>query len=223
MSEPREPTRDVSDDAVTDEELMQFFDGEFDGEREEQIANWIECHQDARDKLIGLDIIGDVLREQAAADERGDVADDVMTAIDDGTADSDSAVGADVIKLPRNDLESVAPAAGKAANDNSRTIYALAGIAAAVAAGMFLWGRAATTTGPLADLAPPGTEAPAVIKVLDEPPAPPSADPVAEAQDNSPVEVAAVDWGNQMGQVFEVGESGAVVVWVNDSAGEEEL
>ena len=227
MSESTESTRDV-----TDETLMQFFDGELDEERALEVAAWIEHHEDARDKLAGLDIIAEVLREQAAADERGsviDVVDDVLAAIEEGE-------GAEVIELPARSGSSPegsskfdkVSSTGKPSNDNARNIYALAGIAAAIAAGMFFWGRTAPTSGTLADLAPQATEAPAAMKVHDDAALTERAQPAvtadpADAERDAGVEVASVDWGNQMGQVFEVGESGSVVLWINDTADEEEL
>jgi hypothetical protein len=235
--------------APSDLELMRFFDGELDDdEREAEIEAWLEeddAH-DGRDKLADLGLVAGIVAEEAMARAADiDLVDAVMDGLDEaeeleGAADAE----AEVVELPRPvareraELPEVAGAASgaagssraagsshAAANDNARSIYGLAAVAAAIAAGLFFWGR----SDPTAELAhvparPPIEET--VVAPAATPAAPEAlADAVAEEDEDPTVEVAAVDFGSNSGSVFYVsGDENAAataVVWITDDAGEE--
>lgn len=204
--------------AFSDEELMHFFDGELEPARDSELEELLADAGDARDKLAGLALVGDLLRERADADDRADgIADKVMATIDGPMG-----------QLPTLEAPSAhghSPGAHPA-NDNARTIYALAFMAAAVAAGFFVWGRGDQTR-ELAELVPP---LPAMVESArpEVAPAPGTAEAqpeaVALAEDDGEragVEVAAVDFGAHIGSVFFVAGADeraaqTAVVWVTD-------
>ena len=220
-----------SDKTIGDLELMRYFDGELE---DDLVEAFVAGNDEARSKLAGLALSAAILREQVDDDPRGDgIADLVMGALDgDGTLEDDDALEGEAGLKDTPDaggaVQLDGPAA-KPANDNSRTIYVLAAAAAAVAAGMVLWGRMAPPsdvvadgrTGPTSMLTPTLTEAPAATD---------RANPQVGAQGELAgsaveedaalgVEVAAVDFGTQAGSVFYVpggAEGETAVVWVTD-------
>ena len=220
---------------IGDQELMRYLDGELDDDRMRELDVLIEHNDEAQAKLAGLGAVSQLLRERADSDERGDgIADWVMTKIDSGEAEHGD--DAEVIDMPLSPrLDNITTPVGGSdapANDNSRSIFMIAGLAAAVAAGLFFWGQE-TPDATLAELAPGATEAPAALTAPDRASTaadrgaavPSIAEPIADdGSDAKVVEVASVEWGSGLGQVFEVGDSASaatLVVWVNDTEGEE--
>lgn len=200
-----------------DEELMRLFDGErARGEGEVGQA-------DAPAKVRDLELLGELLRDNAADDRRADgIADVVMARLDaEQPADAASTIAS------LDDRRAAKFAGRRPSNDNARNIFALAALAAAAAAGLFFWGRSGDTgpdlsasADPVAvadatalELAPP---LPAVAAVVSEPTLPAAA-----------VSVASVDFGARSGSVFYMssgaegdGDAVTAVVWVtDDSAG----
>jgi negative regulator of sigma E activity len=220
--------------------LMRLYDGELEGEELARAEALRGSDGDAADKLASMALVGELLRENVAADERGDsIAAAVMAqiaagaheALDDGLQIEDGEGMAPTQAIPQ------LRGKGRAANDNSRAIFAVAAVAAAVAIGVFSWGGMAPT-GPLAEApSAAGTQSPmspskhAVAEVAmkrDATPADPTATANSDIEEYEPtVEVASVDFGSMSGSVFYVpsGEPGAAtaVVWVSDLEEEEEL
>jgi hypothetical protein len=228
-------------DAPTDAELMSWFDDELDEQRSAEVAQWAEQDERAGDKLAGLRAIGELLRQDAEADERADgIAVQVMAKVraDDGL---EQATG-EVVPFPepapepeRVELLDTKLPRRKAGNDNARTVYGLAAVAAAVALGLFFWGRGGPETASVADqgsLDSP-TEAVAATTAAAQRPTAVAVAPTigtdVESDDVATVgvEVAEVDFGARSGSVFYVstgaGEADetTAVVWVTDDvAGE---
>ncbi len=203
----------MSDEKITisDLELMQHFDGEHDDPA--AVRAWLEADADARDKLASLAIAAAVVREQIDRDPRADgVADAVMAAIE--AEDAPASREREKVALPGT----AAPA-----NDNSRVIYIVATAAAAIAAGLFLWGRTAPDH-ELAEQQSAASSRSGPTSLVDEAAPPPAARAdravdAASEDDALGVEIAAVDFGSHSGSVFYVSgaRSGATaVVWVTD-------
>jgi negative regulator of sigma E activity len=224
--------------APTDLELMQYADGELDEERSRAVARHLEEDAQARAKLKGLDLTGELVRhlsEQRA--EGADFADAVMARIEAGDVPEDDDVP-DAAPEP-NDLDAVEEPEPEAreprrsarvgpvaapANDNARRIFGLAAIAAAVAAGLFLWGR---TEPPVAER-DASTTPTVVVPIETAEPAPETtATAVAKLEpimQDPGVEVASVEFGSANGAVFYVpsddaSEPPTTVVWVTDEVG----
>lgn len=195
---------------IADVELMRHFDGELDEKSSAEVAALLEHDADARAKIAGLAIAGDVVRASVAEDKRGDnIAGAVMALIE---AEPDRKEEGKVVELTR-DLPTAQPA-----NDNARLIYTIAAAAAAVAAGLYFWSNASSeSAGPTASAptAQPAVESPA--------PTPSPAEVNTEGDEEAGVEIASVDFGSGVsGSVFytsagEKGTSATAVVWVTDS------
>lgn len=227
---------------------MQLADDELDADRAEELAG--ELSEDARDKLAALALAGELLAERADSDAQADdLADSIMDAIEQGelpelddrdlpeptmTASEqddevpESGVRGESDEPAREIGRAAAPRSAAPANDNGRRIFALAAMAAAVAAGLFLWGRSdpgpevATPRRPPATAAPAPAPMPAPTQVAELEPEPNEAVPT----DQPGVEVAAVDFGESSGAVFYVegaaDEPQTTVVWVTDEVGDDE-
>jgi len=249
VTSSKDDTPRPTDVGPTDVELMSWFDGELEEARSAEVAQWAQQDERARDKLAGLQAIGDLLREDAEADNRADgIASEVMDRVraDDGQQQST----ADVVPFPepaehdpeRVELQDTKLPRRKAGNDNARSIFALTAVAAAVALGLFFWGRNGPETAPVAEQGSPNsaTEAVAATAAVAQGPTladnsvPAASNTDLEADDGalaaaeiSAVEVAEVDFGAHSGSVFYVstgaGEADetTAVVWVTDDvAGE---
>jgi hypothetical protein len=217
-------------------ELMLYFDGELDGElngeldeaRAAEIEAYLERDSGYRNKLSGLRVTSGVVREKAlAAAPSFDIVAAVMSKIEAG---EDATPAKEPKKDGAIDIRSArrpAREASKPANDNTRSIFTLAAIAVAAAAGMMIWGRmgadqlqSAKYSAPeVTDVAAPSEPA----KPPPSEPAPESAPaPAPEIDMEHGVEVAAVDFGAHMGTIFYVPTGAAVssatttVVWVDD-------
>jgi hypothetical protein len=222
---------------VSDEELMRYLDGELGQERRGEVEEQLAGDRDGRDKLAGMDWVGELLRERAAGDERADgIADAVMASLassssrDQESSEEDDAAAAEVVPLPTRKREATQRVdQPRAANDNAKSIFALAAAAAAVAAGLYFWSRTGADDITVAD-GRPAPAATAVAAVQSEAstaaaspkwshPAP-TEEPTEEP--SAAVEVASVDFGSHTGSVFYVStgpENAAtttVVVWVTD-------
>lgn len=215
---------------LTDEELMQLLDGELDAGRREQVAAQVADDEEAQAKLSGLELVGELLREHAEADSRCDgIADAVLAELDQ--AETAEGGEAEVVPLPPRTerVEVPGPARVRAANDNTRSIFAIAAVAAAVAAGLFFWSRGGQDDIDLARrhrAVPPVAIAAGTGDQSAFPPTVwPSANSSAEADEGEEsgigVEVASVDFGGPSGSVFYVStgadeETTTAVVWVTD-------
>ncbi|MEP7126002.1 MAG: hypothetical protein ABJE95_34030 [Byssovorax sp.] len=222
------PTKEV---IPSDLELMLFADGELDGERVAVVEAFLAHNADARHKLSSLGLVSELVRERAvaSASPADDIADALMAQIaaEAGTNGVAHAVPAPPREIAASakliPVASAAPRASKPANDNARSIFALAAVAIAAAAALMIWGRAADHHPEVASNLPAvQTEArpivvapPAPIKVVE---------PVADTDGEHGVEVAAVDFGARTGSIFYVPTGSAAsnatttVVWLNDEA-----
>lgn len=208
---------------ISDRELMRFYDGDLDDERTEEIERWLDegaLDDEALDKLAGLDLVGDLLAEAVDGDERADdVVDAVMAKLDaageDADAEDDEAANEDVDAelVPLKKLQTPA-------NDNAPRIYMLAAVAAAAAAGLYIWGNQGQDVEPPPHAYVPPTTMTAEPTASPAAPAPPpTAVGLADDEDEG-VEIAAVDFGTHRGSVFYVGDASAgrtAVVWINDA------
>ncbi|MCA9621280.1 MAG: hypothetical protein KC731_19795, partial [Myxococcales bacterium] len=165
--------------SFADRDLMRYFDGELDAiELDESgleegpldevaLEAWLEGDEAARDKLAGLDLAASLLAEVVDEDERADgIADAVMTAIEaDSTEAGEAAAPASGARkltrvgdrLPKP--AEASPPSGRrgpsdrrqgAANDNSGLIFGAAGLAAAAAVALFVWGNRGSQEAPTA-------------------------------------------------------------------------
>ncbi|RLB64794.1 MAG: hypothetical protein DRI90_03725 [Deltaproteobacteria bacterium] len=134
-----------------------------------------------------------------------------------------------MVELPRAPaLETLTDrpvADGSPANDNSRLIYAVFGVAAAAAAALFVWGNAVPTSDTVAMASRPAVATEVAAAAEAAPGLPPSGkvdtEAAAEDEDEPVVEIAAVDFGAQSGSVFYVSAGkhtagSTAVVWVTD-------
>ena len=226
--------------AISDRELMRYLDGELDEPDLTELEARLVTDEQASGKVAGLEQVGDFLRETVSADDRADcIADAIMAQIEAEAADgagADSA-GADsagdgdakVVELPRAPaLETLTDrpvADGSPANDNSRLIYAVFGVAAAAAAALFVWGNAVPTSDTVAMASRPAVATEVAAAAEAAPGLPPSGkvdtEAAAEDEDEPVVEIAAVDFGAQSGSVFYVSAGkhtagSTAVVWVTD-------
>jgi anti-sigma factor RsiW len=212
----------------SDLELMLYADGELDADRITAVEAFLARESGARRKLSSLGVVSGIVRERAvaSASPADGIADALMAQI---AAESRSNGVIHAAPTPVRAaatpiaLTPVAPRAAKAANDNSRGIFALAAAAIAAAAALMIWGRA-TVQPDLASTQPTvQTEARPIVVVA--PPAPAKiAEAAVEADGEHGVEVAAVDFGTRMGSIFYVPTGSAAsnatttVVWLNDDA-----
>jgi hypothetical protein len=205
---------------------MRYLDGELDEESAAEVAALLEHDADARDKLAGLALSGDLLRGLVEEDARGDgIADAVMIKVGVAAESQPPPRDHNVVALPRREA---APSPGapsslrtpvsadKPANDNNaRLIYMIATAAAAVAAGLYFWSGRTPDETPTASAPPPPAQ-------TAEPAPKPAAPPAAEPEEAEGVEIASVDFGGeQSGSVFyisapEKGAAATAVVWVTD-------
>lgn len=226
----------------SDLELMMYFDGELDEPRRAEVEAFLRAESTgaAPKKLFGLGLVAEAVRSADASLPKIDLTSAVMAAIErepdakvaEKAPPSKKKPKGEVVplakakddKLPEQKLPAAAPA-----NENGRFILGLAGVAAAAAAALFLWGRspepaplAANTAANTGALAP---DLPA--SALD--PVKPSATVAAKAAEPvdedrpPPVEVASVDFGNRTGAIYYVaGDSKetkgdvTTVVWIAD-------
>lgn len=209
----------------TDMELMLYVDGELDEERIADVEALLKESEGARRKVTALRYASGMVREHTmAAAPAIDVASSVMAKIEAGEASeadppAKNGAGVDMapVRLPRSSTKDSRPAA---ANDNSRSIFTLAAIAVAAAAGMMIWGRMGEApVRPTASVPVMTQEAAPEAQVRA--PAPPAEPSTSEGDDEHGVEVAAVDFGAHMGSIFYVptdATAGATttVVWVDD-------
>ncbi|MBI4954483.1 MAG: hypothetical protein HY908_20835 [Myxococcales bacterium] len=207
--------------APSDLDLMRWLDGELDDSE----AAPGQVDDVAARKLRDLELVGSLVRERADGDPRADgIADAVMAAL---AAEKAVPHEAKVVTLAERRADRVAT--GRPANDNARSIFALAALAAAAAAGLFFWGRGG---GPGSEELASGDLSAPMDQIVAEraaTPAPEAAlltEPVVAAQPEArppAVEVAAVNFGARQGSVFYMGGSDAAdgmtaVVWVTDDA-----
>ncbi len=210
---------DIAD--FSDRDLMAYFDDELGDAEREPLEGALEAQQEALSKLGGLGFIGDVVREHVDGDERADgIADAVMAQLE---GESAAPVAEDV--SPR-------PGVATPANDNARTVWTLAAAAAAVAAGLFVWGIGAQNAesvafapmAPSALAAPQDTVGPAPETLGDVAAAPQRG---STEEDEDAVEIAQLDFGDSdhSGSIFKVDDEDVggrtAVVWVNDLGDEE--
>jgi hypothetical protein len=234
-----EPSAAVKNEP-SDLELMMYMDGELDPERAAQIARFLEENPraGAGDKLFGLSVLSAHVRHEADRVATVHEADSIVAGVFESIrAEQDGASNgkangrsrlADVVSITEAKSTAKAPAQ-KPANDNARLIFGLAGLAAAAAIALGIWGRGAP---PLNKV--PATEKVAVVEATSEaPPAPvveqnarptqieSNKKPSPPVQDDTPaVAVAAVDFGTKTGAVYYVPSDShgptTTVVWVSD-------
>ncbi|MBI4705290.1 MAG: hypothetical protein HY744_29640 [Deltaproteobacteria bacterium] len=212
----------------TDEELMMLLDGELDATRGAEVEAYAARDPEARAKLAGLRLAGDLLREAAARDARADgVAEAVMAAIAAQPGPAATGRGAEIIDLAarRAERDGRREPEGRKRRAGVQRYLALGAVAAAAAAGLMVWTRlrpepgepAAVATAvpatPSSGLGVPGVSAWRRLAAAEL------------ARDEGPaVEVASVDFGSRSGSVFYVstgpGDTGptTAVVWVTDVA-----
>lgn len=234
--------------APNDLELMQLVDGELAEGRAEELWAFLEGTSDeareARDKVMGLTLVGDVVRRGLADPAASfDVADAVLARIsshDSGAGTSANEAEradeaekadalADVIALPRGrgagrrDGPSVLER--RARHRENRMVVGFVAFAVAAAAAVTIWGRLPAEPEKSAHL-----QAPITASTVEEPPPlPPVAiatasgapEPAPVAEREPAVSVTAVDFGSRNGSVFYVptdAADGAVttVVWIGD-------
>ena len=250
----------------TDLELMMYADGELTEPRSSEVARFLEASESSKEalqKLRGMTIVGDLVREHSArlatAHAADDIVSSVMKAIDaarlasqpaslSGAAQASSSATTSVVKTASVKAASEKAASVKAAsvkaasvkaasvkevktasvdtsaiegaktpaNDNNRFIYGLAGIAAAAAVALGMWGRnppspqatVAMVKRGSPDGAGPDTPSEAIPGEGDGP------------QDEPSVKVASVDFGAKVGTIYYVPKDtrGATttVVWLAD-------
>ncbi|MSP25800.1 MAG: hypothetical protein EXR75_11685 [Myxococcales bacterium] len=243
------------DDKVSggdDRKLMRFFDGELSHEEAREFAALVERDEVSMAKLDGLATIADLVRQRASSVADGfDVADAVMAHLDVvGNGDialiaSDSsttlASAATAPQAPASQAAAQATpalhaivgtskaAAKQPANDNSRSIFGVAAMAAAVAAGLFFWGRTppdevqATRVLPSERMSAAAMASEVVAMAADGSASAPAGSAMAAPDDepNEGTQIASVDFGAGQGSVFYVpsGNDTALtaIVWINDS------
>lgn len=217
---------------LDDARLMMLLDGELDGEERAELERLLQASPEAVAKRASLEVLGDLLRERVELDTRADgIADAVMASLEaelprrsEERGASDSQRRSTATARTAAD----APRPARAANDNARSIFAIAGLAAAAAAALFVWGRTQPTDAglalaPLSD-APLVAEMPPRLEATAATTETRGAEPTSDAAlEVASVEVASVEFGSRAGSVFYVPGDGAgtAVVWIND-AGEEE-
>ena len=212
-------------DELDDVLLMRLHDGDLSGEEEEAVRARLEGSSAAQRKLGSLKELGDVLRTGEGRAARLDgLADAVMAAIDAGDEAARPAALGPAVHAERRTRRESPETPG---NDNARSIFAVAGLAAAAAAALFVWGR--TETADLDLVRAPIPEAPLAAEMpttLAQASASEEAGAEAETAELAPgetgVEVASVEFGSQQGSVFYVPGNGAAtaVVWINDAGDE---
>jgi anti-sigma factor RsiW len=217
-----EHTPRAESDDLDDVLLMRLIDGDLDPTEKTEVRSRLEASPAAERKLASLLAVGEALRAEALraetdnADPRIDaIADAVMASLADEPHDSEEA---DTRQKRRTQHRHEATAA----NDNARSIFAVAGLATAAAAALFVWGRSETAELDLVKA--PVPEAPLVAEMSAglAVPAPAASESSGLAPGETGVEVASVEFGSEQGSVFYVPGDGAAtaVVWINDSGDE---
>jgi hypothetical protein len=215
----------------SDEELMCWLDGELDEARQDEIAAMLDGAPELRAKVAGLTLTGELLREPIDGDERAaGIADGVMARLE---AEPEAEPGGELVHAPfgaKRRLGSFIRSAP--ANENARSVFVMAALAAAVAVGLFFWSRAGLRdlpvshggadrplpVPPTAVAWQPGASAAEPKWLSPGPVEPVGKDDEAAAA----VEVAAVDFGSHSGTVFYVStgptesSTTTAVVWVTD-------
>lgn len=221
----------------SDLELMMFHDGELDEARQREVELYLQGDGSAAKastvKLAGLELLSSLVVESQASVARAQekqadsIASLVMAKVDDV---SGSAPVAPTEKPARRETTQLDSSIAPANDNNGRFIMVLAGLAAAAAAALFVWGRSAPPEAPSAAVdtveAPAGEiVAPApvdTVATLPNPSATTSAAvPVVEEPESEPsVAVASVDFGAASGAVYYVPSDDAgqttAVVWLKD-------
>jgi hypothetical protein len=207
----------------TDRELMMFADGEIDDARRDEVAAFVATSEDARLKLKGLQVVGELARRDADRVATAFRADDISARVmarleaEEGTAATRSSLRSKEVRAGKGD-------AARPANDNARYIFGLAALAAAAAAALWFWGKGAPPPFVAASDGPQAAVTAVAPEVAPLPP-PIASSSVASAADASPandtpgVEVASVNWGeNKPGAVYYVpgnaGGATTTVVWL---------
>ncbi len=215
----------------TDLELMMYADGELTEPRASEVARFLEASDSSKEpaqKLRGMTIVGDLVREHSARMATAHAADDIVASVMKAiAAAAPLASQPKTVSLKSASVDTSAIGGAKApANDNNRFIYGLAGIAAAAAVALGMWGRnppspQATGREPVVREIP-SMVAPSPTVAMVKPGTPDGAgpDPSSEAQDEPSVKVASVDFGAKMGTIYYVPKDtrGATttVVWLAD-------
>ena len=239
-SRPNASPNPTGEPPLDDARLMMMLDGELSAEEQDELERALESMPEVRGKLTTLDAVGAVLRHTAESDTRGDgIADAVMAAIDAEDASRGGQTSANHVNPPGKsahsaELRMAEPAlrSRTTANDNARSIFGVAALAAAAAAALFVWGRTQPTDmnmafGPLPEAplaaAPLAGQMPKQLAIAPIPSGPSEQEAANDASENTPVEVASIEFGTRDGSVFYVPGDGVntTVVWIND-AGEEQ-
>jgi hypothetical protein len=233
----------------SDLELMMFADGELEEPKRADVGAFLASSKDARLKLKAMGIVGDFVKKDAervaTAFRADDIAASVMRAIEeaadapeDGAAKvAGTGAAAKVVRLDTSKAavsrstaaavtsRSATEASKKvsregSANDNSRLIYALAGLAAAAAVALGVWSRGPGPAPlPPDRMAKANTDVPADTAIAPPPSTDQAVAKTIEADKSPGVEVARVNWGeNKPGAVYYVpsenrGET-TTVVWL---------
>lgn len=214
---------------ISDRDLMLLHDGELDGEELERLERALAEDERARGKLSALRYTGSLLRESVEADTRADdIAAAVMAKLD-AVEEVAELEELPLLEQPKVPVDRAAPA-----NDNARTLWSLAAAAAAVAAGLFVWGSFSSATESAVALAPRSEAVAEVASEHVEALQPPSSFAAAErpigaaaskADDEDAVEIARLDFGAHTGSVFKVRDentgASTAVVWVTSSGDDE--
>lgn len=228
----------------TDLELMMYADGELDPARAAEVARFLEQRPDdaAGDKLFGLSVVSAHVRTEAdrvaTAARADDIVANVFAAIraeQEGSAPAKKngrARVADVISIADAKAADATKSPARAAapaNDNARLIFGLAGVAAAAAIALGIWGSGANPAKSPVDV---GDRVAVATDVTTETRPEPTTNvasapiesnkkPKPSVQDDTPaVAVAAVDFGTKTGAVYYVPSDSpgttTTVVWVSD-------
>lgn len=225
------PGRSEHGSPPTDLELMLWADGELDEGRAREVEAYVLRDASSRAKVAGMDVVGAAIREHEPSTLADGIADAVMARVEREGANGIGRV--DAVRKRVNGVEPgadpasatrrLAPVAApqQPANDSSaRRIFVLAAIAAAVAAGLMIWGRMDAEPHRAEIQAPPSAEV-VVVPAPSQRPAPEA--PAAPGDEGEPgVEVAAVDFGARMGTIFYIPTGSSehspttTVVWLSD-------
>mgnify|MGYP000870218932 CR=1 FL=1 len=222
--------------APTDLELMLFHDGELDEPRRAEVARFLAADGSAvaQQKLTGLALGGDILRESAL--ERAgafDIADAVMASCESATTNG----GAAAPDAQSNVVDIRARAAQKSAEkatkdvektserqDGGRILLPLTALAAAAAVVLFLWGKSGSDaevakTQPTEQVQEPVKDLPPAPTAV---PSPSNTEMLGSTQEDAQpsVQVASVDFGSRTGAVYYVAGAAegatTTVVWVTE-------
>jgi anti-sigma factor RsiW len=205
--------------APTDIELMAFADGELEGERAEEVAEWLASNEEDAARVGELmrlaELVDATATQSLAAEERNrsfDVVGDVMAAVERVDAAARNGKLASTPPPPRVlSMRPSAPRDRETRRSSRRTTYVLgAGILAVAAA-------AAATLVAFVKEAPHGPMAGPMASMTKSPDS--IADPAEDRDVEPSTAVDTVDFGAHQGTIFYV-PSGAststTVVWIAD-------